>query len=342
MARIGIAAIEAVCAATFKHVGVPDDEAELITASIVYAHRRGKGTHGIGRLPIYVKKITGGVMSASTPLELVSDRRMIRVFDAGNGFGQVAGYRGMAIASERALEQGVGVVGIRNSNNFGTAGFIVEAALEKGMIGLVFANSAPAIAPTGSGEPLFGTNPMGLGLPVAEPKTPIILDMATSAAARGKIRLAAKQGDRIPLGWALDAEGAPTDDPHEALKGSMVPIGGAKGYGLSLMVDVLAGLLTGSGFAGTVLPLASMAGNSGYGHLLIAMDPEAFMDRAEYDRKMAVLIERTKACGDGVLLPGEGSYIKSLSNERDVEVSSKQVEDVTALIKELGLHANLT
>lgn len=337
MPRIPIPAIEAVCSAAFAKLGVPSDQARIITASIVYAHRRGKGTHGIGRLPIYAKKIQAGVMSADTTLSVVSERRSVKVYDAHHGFGQVAGIIGMQSAAAKAAEHGIGVVGVRNSNNFGTAGFIAEAAVEKGMIGMVFANSAPAIAPTGGSQPLFGTNPIGIAFPMPQGRAPLVLDMATSVAARGKIRLAAKQGDKIPLGWALDAQGRPTDDPAEALKGSMVPIGGAKGYGLSLVVDVFAGLLTGAGFAGSVLPLAAMQGNSGYGHLLIALDPEAFMDRADYLVRMEELIGKVKATGEAVLLPGEGSYTTALKQKDAVEVSAKQVEEVRELLQGLGI-----
>jgi len=284
-----------------------------------------------------VRKIQQGVMSADTVLAVVKDRAAVTVLDAQNGFGQVAAYKGMEQAVAKASALGIGVVGIRNSNNFGTAGFVAEVASDRGMIGLVFSNSAPAIAPTGGSKPLFGTNPIGIAFPTPEGLAPVVLDMATSVAARGKIRLAAKQGDRIPLGWALDAAGLPTDDPNEALKGSMIPIGGAKGYGLSLAVDVLAGLLTGAGFGGAVRPLASMEGSSGYGHLIMALDIEAFMDRADHVEHMKSLVARVKDTGSGVLLPGERSFITANAQAEHVEVSLKQLEEVDALAVELGL-----
>lgn len=318
-------------------VGVPDEQAQIITNSILYAHRRGKGTHGIGRFPIYVRKIQKGVMRADTALAVVKDRAAVTVLDAQNGFGQVAAYKGMQQAVEKAGALGIGAVGIRNSNNFGTAGFVAEVASDRGMIGLVFANSAPAIAPTGGTQPLFGTNPIGIAFPAPEGHPPVVLDMATSVAARGKIRLAAKQGDRIPLGWALDAAGLPTDDPAEALKGSMIPIGGAKGYGLSLAVDVLAGLLTGAGFGGAVRPLAAMEGKSGYGHLLLAIDIEAFMEREDYLLHMKSLVARVKETGSEVMLPGERSYKIANVQAEQVELSLKQLEEVDGLALELGV-----
>lgn len=342
MPRVSTASLASFSTAILKAVAVPDEQARIITDSVLYAHRRGKGTHGIGRFPIYVRKIQQGVMNADTVLAVVKERAAITVLDAQNGFGQVAGYKGMQRAVEKAGAFGIGAVGIRNSNNFGTAGFVAEVASQGGMIGLVFANSAPAIAPTGGSQPLFGTNPIGIAFPTPESIAPIVLDMATSVAARGKIRLAAKQGDRIPLGWALDAAGLPTDDPAAALKGSMIPIGGAKGYGLSLAVDVLAGLLTGAGFGGAVRPLASMEGSSGYGHLLLAIDIEAFMDREEYLEKIEALVEQVKSCGDRVVLPGEGSAARAAQNHDHVDISAKQLEEVEVLVKELGLSVHLT
>lgn len=342
MPRVSTASLASFSTAILKAVAVPDEQARIITDSVLYAHRRGKGTHGIGRFPIYVRKIQQGVMNADTVLAVVKERAAITVLDAQNGFGQVAGYKGMQRAVEKAGAFGIGAVGIRNSNNFGTAGFVAEVASQDGMIGLVFANSAPAIAPTGGSQPLFGTNPIGIAFPTPEGIAPIVLDMATSVAARGKIRLAAKQGDRIPLGWALDAAGLPTDDPAEALKGSMIPIGGAKGYGLSLAVDVLAGLLTGAGFGGAVRPLASMEGTSGYGHLLLAIDIEAFMDREEYSKHIESLVVRVKETGSEVLLPGERSFEVAKAQGIEVELSLKQLDEVNMLAEELGVDMKLT
>lgn len=146
-------------------LGVPDDDAVIIVESIAYAHQRGKGTHGIGRLPIYARKINEGLMTAETKLCAVKDNSAVCLYDAGHGFGQVAAYKGMEIAIEKARQYGVGVTGIRHSNNFGTAGFFVDLAVKNKMIGFIFANSSPAIAPVGGKTPIFGTNPIGIGFP---------------------------------------------------------------------------------------------------------------------------------------------------------------------------------
>src|SRR5690554_50296 len=235
--RVYIENIKIVAENILKKIGVPVEQAKIIVDTIEYAHLTNKGTHGIGRLPIYVRKIKEGLMSAETIMDLINETSVISHYNANNGFGQVAAYIGMNTAIKKAKENGIAAVGIRCSNNFGTAGYFVKMAAKENMIGFIFSNSSPAIAPTGGSKPIFGTNPIAIGFPGGNNKPLVILDLATSNAARGKIRLAAANGQSIPANWALDAGGQPTTDPNEALKGTMIPIGGYKGYGLSLIVD---------------------------------------------------------------------------------------------------------
>ena len=335
--QVNIESIKNISNEILSKLGLPHYDAEIIVDTIIYAHQRGKATHGIGRMPIYARKIREGLMTAETNLCTINDNSAISLYDAGHGFGQVAAYKGMMIAIEKALQYGVGVVGVRHSNNFGTAGFFVELAAKNNMIGFIFANSPPAIAPTGGKIPIFGTNPIGIGFPGGHNKPAVVLDMATSIAARGKIRLAAKNGESIPIGWALDGNGNPTTDPTEALKGSMIPIGGHKGFGLSLTVDVIAGLLTGAAFGGDVKPLNHERCLSDYGHLIMAIDIASFIDPAEYLDKMDYLTKRVKECGEEnhVYLPGEHSF--SLFNSDVVNVSDKQVNEINSLARSLGI-----
>jgi L-2-hydroxycarboxylate dehydrogenase (NAD+) len=315
------------------------DEAEIITASIVFAHSTGKGTHGLGRLPIYIRKMRENLMTPHTPLAEVMSAPAVALLDAAHGFGQVAALRGMQRAAQMAQTCGIGLVGIRHSNNFGTAAFIVNAAVEAGMMGIVLSNAAPAIAPTGGKTPVFGTNPMAFGFPGAQGQPPILLDMATSQAARGKIRLAAANGDAIPEGWALDAQGNPTTDAEAALKGSMIPVGGAKGYGLSLAVDVLAGLLTGSGFGGQAKNLNHPDQPSDCGHLLIAIDIAKFMDPADYRADIATLTTATKAAGapGEIVLPGERAGRFMEGRDGCVPLSPAIMEKCAAVAADLGI-----
>ncbi len=289
--------------------GVPNVHAELIADTIVDAHRSGRGTHGISRLPVYVRKIRQGLMNPESPITLIKDSAAISVIDANHGFGQVAAMEAMRLCMEKAESLGIGVVGVRHSNNLGVAGYYARVATDQGMIGCVLSNSAPAIAPTGGRRPLFGTNPLAIGFPAGSNGIPIILDMATSVAARGKIRLAVKTGERIPLDWALDSEGNPTDDPIAALKGTMLPIGGPKGYGLSLVIDILAGLLPGAAFAGDVRPLNHPDAFSDYGHFIIAIKLSHFIPKSEYVPAIDHLIRKIRDTVDvsEIWLPGERS-----------------------------------
>lgn len=318
---------------------VPADDADIITESIVFAHSSGKGTHGLGRLPIYIRKMREGLMTAITPLTELKSGPAFALLDADHGFGQVAAIKGMRRAADMARVNGIGLVGIRHSNNFGTAAFIVNEAVQAGMMGIVLSNAAPAIAPTGGKKPVFGTNPMAFGFPGADGQPPILLDMATSQAARGKIRLAAGNGEAIPLGWALDANGEPTTDAEAALKGSMIPVGGAKGYGLSLAVDVLAGLLTGSGFGGSAKNLNHASEKSDCGHLLIAIDIAKFMDPEDYQAHIAELTQTTKAAGDpgAVVLPGERAGHFLDGRDGTVPLSPTIMEKVNGVASDLGI-----
>jgi L-2-hydroxycarboxylate dehydrogenase (NAD+) len=319
--------------------GVPKAHAELIADTIVHAHRSGKGTHGISRLPIYVRKIRQGLMNPETPITLVKDSPVISVIDAHHGFGQVAAMEAMRLCMEKAESLGIGVVGVRHSNNFGVAGYYARAATERGMIGCVLSNSAPAIAPTGGKRPIFGTNPLAIGFPPGSDGIPIILDMATSVAARGKIRLAAKTGEKIPLDWALDSEGKPTDDPIEALKGTMLPIGGPKGYGLSFVIDILAGMFPGAAFAGDVKPLNHPDTLSNYGHLLVAINPGFFVPKDEYTINIDRLHDAIKASGkeEVIYLPGERSCRLGANADDAVNLSESVGEEVGAVASAFGV-----
>lgn len=339
MADIALTALERFAGDALKSQGVPAADADLVVASIRFAHSHGKGTHGIGRLPIYVNRIRQGLMQAKTPLTQLSAAPAMALLDAGDGFGQVAAIRGMDRAIDMARSCGIGMVGIRHSHNFGTAAFIAARAVEQGMAGQVFSNAAPAIAPTGGKTAVFGTNPMAWGFPAPKGHPPILLDMATSQAARGKIRLAATNGEPIPLGWALDAEGRPTEDPVAALAGSMLPVGGAKGYGLSVVVDIMAGLMTRSASGGAARNLNSPDGPSRCGHMLLAIDIARLMPFDDYIAGMEALIAATKAAGEtgAVYLPGErgGTYMQGRGDA--VPISDAVLTKLDALAAEIGL-----
>jgi len=341
--NIKIENLKQVVMETLMKVGVSESDAVIILDTIIFANRRGVATHGVGRLPLYVHKIAAGHYNPKNDFEVLADNAAYALMDAHNGFGQVVAHKATKMAIAKAKQFGVGVVGVRNSNNFGTAGYFGDMAAREGCAAMVYANAAPAIAPTGGNKTIFGTNPLCYAYPGNENHDPILLDMATTIAARGKIRLAAKNGEKIPVDWALGPDGQPTDDPNVALKGSLLPIGGYKGYGLSMFVDIFAGMLTGSHFAGEVKNLSKMEEDSGNGHLFVVIDLDKFMTVDEKQERITHFYEAVKACGEKgkVFMPGELEYIKMKKATDTVQISNKQFEDVNAVAEEVGATCRL-
>lgn len=343
LVSISINNLKQVVMDTLLKVGVSEDDAKIVYDTILFANRRGVATHGVGRLPLYVHKIAAGHYNPQNEIEILADNAAYALIDAHNGFGQVVAYKATKMAIDKAKQFGVAVVGVRNSNNFGTAGYFGDMAARQGCAAMVYANAAPAIAPTGGYKTIFGTNPLCYAFPGVDDYEPILLDMATTIAARGKIRLAAKNGEKIPKDWAVGPDGQPTDDPNVALKGSLLPIGGYKGYGLSMFMDIFAGLLTGSHYAGDVKNLSKMDEDSGNGHLFVVIDLDKFMTDDEKRERIQHFYEAVKACGDKgkIFMPGEIEYIKMMKSIDTVQISSKQLEDVNAVAEEVGVVSRL-
>lgn len=341
MPLIAIEKLKEIVIKTLLTNNVSIKDATIIADTITYAHQTGKGSHGISRLPIYIKKIKNGSINPKNELFLEKNNKAIACLDAKNSFGQIAAEYAINLAISKAKKYGVGIVGVKNSNNFGTLAYFLNKAVNKKYICFIFSNSAPAIAPWGSNKALFGTNPIGFGFPTKAETAPIIFDMATSLAARGKIRLAAKNNEKIPFGWALDKNGNPTDNPIEALEGTMIPIGEHKGYGLTLTADILAGLLTNSAFAGNVLPLNTNGEFSRNGHFIQVLNIDFFMNIEEYYKKISFLIEKIKKQSEAVKLPGELSFNNIKINMTNIEISESILSELRRLLLECNVKVEI-
>lgn len=341
--KVTIESLNKVVIEVLTRVGVSKSDAAIILDTILFANRRGVPSHGVGRLPLYVHKIAAGHYNPKNEIDILADNAAYALLDAKNGFGQVVAYKATKMAIEKARKYGVAVVGVRNSNNFGTAGYFGDMAAREGCAAMVYANAAPAIAPTGGNKTIFGTNPLCYAFPGVDSYDPILLDMATAIVARGKIRLAAKNGEKIPMDWAIGPDGKPTDDPNVALKGSLLPIGGYKGYGLSMFVDIFAGMLTGSRYAGEVKNLSNINEDSGNGHFFVVIDLDKFMTPEEKRERIAHFYESVKACGEEgkIFMPGEIEYNKLRTAKTAVQISSKQFEEVNAVAEEVGAKSKL-
>ena len=257
--------------------GEDKKNAEIAAEIMVWADMRGVATHGTYLLePIY-KRFQGGQIQIPTKITTIKDNPSTGTLDGNAGLGQIAAYQAMQTSIEKAKKSGVAVTVVRNTNNIGTLAFYSLMAANAGMIGMTMTNAAPAIAPWGGTEAFMGTNPFSFGIPTFD-ENQMIADMSSSLVARGKIRAASRKKTAIPEGWALDADGTPTTDPDQALKGTLVPIGGPKGSALALIVDIFAGLLSGSKFGPEVKTFHELVGPTGTGVFTMAIKVTEFMD----------------------------------------------------------------
>ncbi len=272
---------------TFRHVGLSDTDAAIAADVASHGSLHGSDAHGAVQMPLYVAGLIDGTIKSTPNVETASKLPCCQLMDADHSLGLVIGQKAMDAAIAMAKTYGMGAVAVRRSSHNGTAGYYSERATEQGLIGFAFTNAMPAIAPTGSAVPLFGTNPIGAGFPLPG-ADPIVIDMATSAVARSRIRYALATGQKaIPEGWALDPTGQPTTDPAVAVKGSLVPIGGPKGYALSLMVELLCSTLS-DGEPGFQVTYENMVKRpSNICQFYMAINPAGFVDTDRYDARAA-------------------------------------------------------
>lgn len=290
-------------------LGLPEEDAALVADTLVQADLWGHQSHGVMRTFWYAARLRSGAMQAVTEPDLVVDGGAIAVIDGRDGVGQVIAVHAMRQAIERAKRHGIGAVAVRHSGHFGTAMYYTRMACEAGCVGFMSTNASPAMAPWGGREKLIGTNPWSLAAPAGR-HAPMILDIANTAVARGKLYLAKQYGEEIPEGWAIDQDGLPTTDPAAGIAGNILPFAEHKGYAIAVMMDVLSGILSGSHFGGDVVGPYKPEGRSGVGHLAIALNIEAFRPLPDFCQDMERLVERIKdtprAAGTNeIYYPGE-------------------------------------
>jgi LDH2 family malate/lactate/ureidoglycolate dehydrogenase len=329
----------------FQKVEVGQDDAALLTDSLLEANLRGVDTHGITRmLCVYVERIRKGVLNAKTNLVIVREKPSTALIDCHNSIGQVGAERAMRITIEKAKHTGVAFTAVRHTNHYGAAAYWAMMALAHGMIGFTTTNGPAAVAPTGGRKAMLSTNPFAIAIPAGR-ELPVVLDMATTVVARGRIVLHAKQDKPLEPGWALDERGVPTTDPHAAMKGLLAPIGGYKGYGIALAVDLLCGVMTGSNY-GAHFP-GFLADNlidpTDVGSVFAALSVESFMERSEFAAAIDKAIQEIKASprAEGVhriYVPGEiEAETKSERLAHGIPIPEQVIRDFIALGQELGL-----
>lgn len=298
------------CQQVLVKSGVPERSADVVAKSLIEADLRGVDSHGVVRTAIYLKRVETGMIDPYAEPEVVSDDGATILVDGKNNFGPVVGSAALELALGKAMETGASFVGVKGSNHFGTGAFYAQQAIKQNMLLIVMSNASQTMPPTGGVRPFIGTNPLAVGVPCGR-EAPFILDMATSVVARGKIIVAAQKGEDIPLGWAIDKEGNPTWDARAALEGSVLPLGGAKGYGISMFIDILSGVLTGAGFGRYVNNMYENWNEvQNVGHLFIAVDVNRFIPldlfKARMDQYIREIKQEPKAPGvDEIFIPGE-------------------------------------
>jgi LDH2 family malate/lactate/ureidoglycolate dehydrogenase len=324
--------------------GLAADAATRVAAGLVEADLEGTPSHGVMLLDMYVERIRCGSVSTKARAEVISDRQTTVVLDAGHALGQLTGEQAMGLAVERAKRFGVGIVAVRHAFHFGTARRYAQQAARAGCIGLVMCNTRPLMPAPGGTERVVGNNPLAVAIPADGP-IPVVLDMATSEAAMGKIRLAAKAHQPIPPNWALASDGSPTTDAAQAIAGMLLPSGGAKGFGLAFVIDLMCGLLSGGAIGDEVRPLyGGLSLPYDCSHLFMAIDIAHFGDADEFRARAAAAAQRIRSASHApgaaaLLAPGEPEWRARESAAGKVQLAPEVAGMLARLARELRVPA---
>jgi amino acid adenylation domain-containing protein len=309
--RVSAESLRAYGCEALERAGLIPEGAAIVTDVQLEASLRDQPTHNMVSIPRYARRILAGTINPRPNIRIERQSDISARIDGDNGPGQWVAVAAMEAAIRIARKAGIGVVGVRRSNHLGAAGHYPWLAAREGLIGLCTTNGPVILAPTGGVTPTFGNNPLGVGIPAGR-HHPILLDIAMSVAPRGRIGLHLAEGKPLPPGWILDRNGNPSTDPADLVAGLGVPIGGHKGYGLTLIMEVLAGVLTGASFGWDNRRdhTAKMTKPADFGHFFLAIDPELFLPNADFTARVDRLIEQTKAGEratgvEEILVPGE-------------------------------------
>ncbi|MCS7236353.1 MAG: Ldh family oxidoreductase [Armatimonadota bacterium] len=338
MPRFPVAELQAWVTRLFQVAGLDPSDAHLVADVLVSADRAGVHSHGVVRVGAYAELIRSGAWRSGVRPRLVREGGAFLLLDAEGCPGPVAAADAMRRCVDKARTSGLAGVWVRSAGHFGRAGYYAQIAAAEGMVGVALANAAPSLAPWGGRERTLGNNPVAVAIP-RQDASPVVLDMALSVAAQGRIRLAAERGDRLPAGWALAPDGNPTDDPHQALAGTLLPVGGYKGSGLALVVDVLTGVLAGGAFGREVSP--RRGSRFAASHAFFAVDVGQLRPRASFLADVERLVHMVKhtalAPGFGeILLPGEREARRAAEQKDVVDLPEEVVVQVRRAADGLG------
>ena len=330
-------------AAALQSVGVSAAGAETTAGLLVAADVRGRTGHGLIRLSPYVARIRAGGMIADAVPQVIHETAVSAQIDGGNGLGQVVMSRAADLAIHKAEASGLAWIGTTQSNHAGAAGLYVERAADHGLVGIYLAvANANGLPPWGGTDPILGTNPLAIAVPAAGGH-PFVLDIATTNASHGTIKVAARDGAPMPEGWVVDRDGGPITDPTLADQGYLVPMGGHKGSGLTIAIGLLAGVLNGASFGRDVVDQrADLTTPTNTGQSILVLRPDLFGDRdtvlAEIGRHLEEIRASATPDGSPVRLPGdEAARVRHDNEQNGVEVPAGLAGDLARLAVELAI-----
>jgi LDH2 family malate/lactate/ureidoglycolate dehydrogenase len=336
------------CKVILGKLDLPVDEAGIVADCLVEADLRGVHSHGMIRFPVYVSRLQSGVFNPRPNIRVVRETRTTASVNGDNGMGQLVSLRAMELAIEKAKDGDCTWVSVYNSNHNGTEAYFAQMAVEHDMIGFCFSvGGINHMTPWGGAEGMLGNNPFAIALPAGE-EIPVVLDMACSVAARGRVNVAAARGESIPEGWCTDAQGLTTTDPHEALKGFVLPIAGAKGYALTTVIGMLSTMLSGGAFGTDVTHLYDdFKRPQNIGHLVGVLPVGSFVDCDEFKRRMDKGIREIKGVKKApgiaeIFLPGEREYRTLLERRKTgIPLAVGTVGELQELSEEFGVPLRL-
>jgi ureidoglycolate dehydrogenase (NAD+) len=342
--RVSADDLHAFCMATLRKVGVTDADARITADVLVTTDTWGVFTHGVKNLRFYIRRLKGGGLRTDTRPEVVAQGPAWALVDGHSGLAMVTSVFAMRAAMAKARECGIGYAGVRNSCHFGAAGYYASLAAQEGMIGVTMANDVPSVTAPGARGPITGSNPLAYAVPTSQ--WPILLDMATSAAAGGKVAAAHALGKPVPAGWVVDRDGLPSTDPAAFLQGgALMPMAGHKGYGIALLIETLSALLTGALVTRQVVPwIPGDTGlPTGHGAAFIAINIGALMPIATFIERVDALVREIHAApkargSDRIYLPGEIEWQRrQQALAEGILLPTDVVDSVTRLSEELGI-----
>ena len=345
--RFSISTLKTFTLAILEKAGYSGEDAAYFADSLLFANERGVDSHGVTRLRTYAKRIASGVVDSHAHVKVTNDSDTFLAVDGANAMGVIICRETLDLCIERARRFGSCFAAVSHGNHFGTGAFHALYGAERSMITVALSNTSPCVAPTGARTAFLGTNPLAIAFP-SRKYGALVLDMATCPVAKGKVILAEKEGKKIPLGWAVGPDGSPTDDPKAALQGAMLPFGGAKGYGISLVIEVLCSVLSGAPISKDTRSFWNdFERPQDLGFFLGVMDIaallplELFLDRVDevFDRIKAL----PKAPGvEEIYLPGEIEALHTWQTQTaGVELGEGVYQDLLKLAEEYGVSPSL-